>query len=62
MKTIQEMKEAKSKLEEELLVLVSKFEEDYGVNVYELKYDKCAAWATRGLLFSINKIKVKVEL
>nr|DAP53499.1 MAG TPA: hypothetical protein [Caudoviricetes sp.] len=62
MKTSKEMKDAKAKLEKDVMSLVSKFEEDYDVNVTDINMDKCTSWNTNRALYSINKIVVKVEL
>ena len=62
MKTIQEMKEAKGKLEKDMMNLVFKFEQDYGVVISDVGIERCNHWSVSGRSALLNTIKVKVEL
>jgi hypothetical protein len=62
MRTIQEMKEAKSKLEKDMMDLVFKFEQDYGVVISDVGIERCTHWSVFGRSALLDTIKVKVEL
>lgn len=62
MKTIQEVKNAKKKLEQEISSLISQFEKENEVSVSSLEMESIGFCSGTGLNMKCVEIKVTVEL
>lgn len=62
MKTIQEVKNAKKKLEQEISFLISKFEKENGVAVSSLEMETVGVCSGVGINYESTDIKVTIEL
>ena len=62
MKTVKEVKEAKSKLEQSIAMLITKFEQENDVEVSDIMMDKIGIWNGVSLNAECITIKTTVEV